>query len=530
MYVLLLLLLPLLAAFAVGVGEVAYAEPVLNDPGLEFDVFVSDLCCGVTSMEFVSDDELLVLQKGGKVRLVRDGVLQKEPVLSVETQPIRESGLLGITSVGSTVYIYYTATVPREVERVNRIYSYVWDGERLKDPVLIKELPANLYHNSGVMLTGPDDQVYAVVGDTGRYGPLQNKPLEYLFPPGITDYLDTSVILRVEPEGPYYAVGIRNSFGLAIDPVTGVMWATENGDDDFDEVNMVPDGFNSGWNAIMGPATDEELAGFIGYEDYTYQDPKFSWVRTVAPAAIEFADFADTDAYNDSIFVGDCNNSHLYRFQLNPERDGLVFSSPDLQDAVAGLEDSQDEIITGTGFGCITDMEMGPDGLLYLISHVENTIYRIGPKGSAAFAESTVPAESAVPKGGGGCLVATAAYGTELAPQIQMLREIRDGHLLNTESGAAFMAAFNSAYYSFSPAVADMVREYPAVREAVRALILPMILTLPIMGAADGGTDAEVLALGASVILLNVGIYVAAPVAAAVQVRRQVAGRMRHAS
>ena len=121
-------------------------------------------------------------------------------------------------------------------------------------------------------------------------------------------------------------------------------------------------------------------------------------------------------------------------------------------------------------------------------------------------------------KTGGGCLIATAAYGSEMAPQVQILREIRDGQLMNTASGASFMSGFNDAYYSFSPHVADYQRENPAFRDIVRVAISPMISTLSIMEHAD--TETEVLAYGIGVILLNVGIYVAAPVTLLMTVRR----------
>ena len=115
------------------------------------------------------------------------------------------------------------------------------------------------------------------------------------------------------------------------------------------------------------------------------------------------------------------------------------------------------------------------------------------------------------PDDGGGCLIATAAYGTELAPQVQFLREIRDNQLMNTQSGAAFMTGFNQLYYSFSPTIADMERENPLFQEAVRVFITPMISTLSIMTLADDGSESKVLGLGISVIMLNLGMYVAIP-------------------
>jgi plastocyanin len=110
---------------------------------------------------------------------------------------------------------------------------------------------------------------------------------------------------------------------------------------------------------------------------------------------------------------------------------------------------------------------------------------------------------------GGGCLIATAAYGSELAPQVQMLREIRDNQLMNTESGSAFMTSFNELYYTFSPTIADMERESPVFKEIVKAGLTPMLSTLAIMENAE--SESEVLGLGLSVIALNLGMYIGLP-------------------
>ena len=112
---------------------------------------------------------------------------------------------------------------------------------------------------------------------------------------------------------------------------------------------------------------------------------------------------------------------------------------------------------------------------------------------------------------GGGCLIATAAYGTELSPQVQFLREVRDNTVMSTYSGMAFMTGFHQLYYSFSPTVADWERENPVFQETVRVFITPMVATLSIMTLADSGSEVEVLGLGISVIALNLGIYVIAP-------------------
>ncbi len=126
---------------------------------------------------------------------------------------------------------------------------------------------------------------------------------------------------------------------------------------------------------------------------------------------------------------------------------------------------------------------------------------------------------------GGGCLIATAAFGSELAPQVQFLREVRDNTLLSTTSGATFMTGFYHIYYSFSPAVADLERENPAFREAVKLFITPMLSTLSIMALADEGSESQVLGLGISVIALNLGMYIAAPAAVGFAVSKHLKSR-----
>ena len=115
------------------------------------------------------------------------------------------------------------------------------------------------------------------------------------------------------------------------------------------------------------------------------------------------------------------------------------------------------------------------------------------------------------PSIGGGCLIATATYGTELAPQVQQLREIRDQKLMKTESGQSFLNSFNEFYYSFSPAIADLERENPIFKETVKIVITPMLSTLSILNYVDVNSESEMLGYGISLILLNIGMYFAAP-------------------
>ena len=128
----------------------------------------------------------------------------------------------------------------------------------------------------------------------------------------------------------------------------------------------------------------------------------------------------------------------------------------------------------------------------------------------------------AMEEDGGGCLIATAAYGSELAPQVQFLREIRDSTLLSTASGASFMTGFNQVYYSFSPAIADLERENPIFRDMVRAAITPAMYTMNIMTLADPGSEVSVLVFGMLSIGAIAGIYVAGPYLTVRTVSRKV--------
>lgn len=123
---------------------------------------------------------------------------------------------------------------------------------------------------------------------------------------------------------------------------------------------------------------------------------------------------------------------------------------------------------------------------------------------------------------GGGCLIATATYGTELASQVQFLREIRDNTLMSTKSGALFITGFNGIYYSFSPAIADLERKSPVVREMIRLLITPMLATMPIMSLAEEGSESHIISLGVSVIALNIMMYVGIPVTFTHVLKKQI--------
>jgi len=385
----------LLVAAFIFCPEPSFAAPTLRDPSLKVGEVVSGLSTP-TTMAFIGADDILVLQKNdGRVRRVIGGALQPGPVLNVAVAFSSERGLLGIAvhpNFGSNgfVYLYYTESgTPLR----NRVYRYTWNGSALIGPLLILDLPATPgpNHDGGVIAFGPDGKLYVVIGDLNRDGQLQN--FSGGPPPD-----NTSVILRLNDDGSapndnpffplggnaarYYAYGVRNSFGMAFDPVTGNLWDTENGPDAYDEINLVEPGFNSGWERIMGPdrRDPQGVASLFSLAGSHYADPKFSWRTPVGVTGIVFLDSSQLGLqYQDDLFVGDVNNGFLYHFQPNPARDGFTFTKSALLDYVADNSGELAEIILGTGFNGITDLKLGPDGFLYVVSIGAGAIYRISP-------------------------------------------------------------------------------------------------------------------------------------------------------
>jgi hypothetical protein len=136
--------------------------------------------------------------------------------------------------------------------------------------------------------------------------------------------------------------------------------------------------------------------------------------------------------------------------------------------------------------------------------------------------ESVAATEVASEAQGGGCLIATAAFGSEMAPQVQFLREIRDNTVLQTESGTSFMTGFNQFYYSFSPVIADYERENPAFKETVKLALTPLLSSLTLLQYADINSESEMLGYGIGVILLNIGMYFVAPAALIMTVGKRI--------
>ena len=365
-------------------------KPVLTDNNFTIEGVIVGIQAS-TALTFIENDILFLEKETGKIRHIENNVLVDEPVWDFNVKKegcecFTESGLLGIISVDSNIYVYVTEELDSENSIVeNRIYQFTWENNKLQNQLLLNILPGDgNMHHGGAMVADYNKNIYAVIGDQTLETELQN------FNNGLIS--DAGIILRVgidnkvkspslsdSPNDHYYGVGIRNSFGLAIDPFTNNLWITENGTYEYDEINLTFPKYNSGWKKIQGPATDEQLQNFVGYLDYEYSDPEFSWEETPAPTGISFVD-DKWKKFSNSVFVGDCSGN-LYKFQLNASRDKLVFDNPELQDLVLNADDSDSEIIFGTNFGCITDIEYNPDdGHLYIISYLNNgAIYKISP-------------------------------------------------------------------------------------------------------------------------------------------------------
>ena len=288
----------------------------------------------------------------------------------------------------------------------NAVYRFSWNGAHLTNGTLIMELPvaSDPDHDGGAMAFGPDGKLYVAIGALKRAGQLQNVN-------GGAAPDDTSVILRVNSDGStpadnpffmlggnlakYYAYGIHNSYGMAFDHVTGDLWMSEYGPGSYDEINLVRPGFNSGWQQLMGPVSrDSQGTGdLFMLPGSHYSDPKFSWLNTVGSTALAFLNSAGLGAqYADNLFTGDLKDGTLYRFQMNPARDGFVFQGAGLADDLVADNGSElEEVIFGRGFGAITDVKVGADGLLYVLSY-DGNIFRIEP---AATATSTFAVASA---------------------------------------------------------------------------------------------------------------------------------------
>jgi len=322
--------------------------------------------------------------------------------------------------------------------------------------------PARANHDGGILAFGADGKLYVMFGDVGRRGALQNLPCgptatECNGPEDITpddqfggpqpdDNHFSGVILRLNDDGTtptdnplfdagaqmggeagtnvqrIYAYGIRNSFGMAVDPLSGGLWQQENGEDAFDEINRVEAGMNSGWIQIAGPSTrigdfrqiettslhhedfpnlqqfrwgpeniattrEDALSRLFRLPGSHYSEPEFSWKFVLAPSAIGFQNGSALGRqYRGDLFVGfsttDTLGGPLFRFNLTGNRRAIGVDDPRLEDRVADNATFHDmteseSLLFGTAFGIVTDIETGPGGNLFVVSLDHGTIYEI---------------------------------------------------------------------------------------------------------------------------------------------------------
>jgi aldose sugar dehydrogenase len=462
------------ATAALVAPALAQAAPSVVDPNLAVRTTVSGLTTPI-GVAFLGPNDMLVLEKDtGKVLRVVNGAVQST-VLDLAVNRASERGLLGVALspqffVNGKLFLYWTesstgadsgnlADVPLLGNRVDR---FSWNGSTLTFDANVVRLrafqadagqPLRGNHNGGVIRFGPDGKLYVVIGDNGRRGQLQNL-VNGPFGPGIPDdqfggpqpddaHL-TGVVLRLNDDGtapadnPFFAVGgvvqkvfaygLRNSFGMAFDPVSGDLWEQENGDDSFTEINRAEPGFNSGWVQIMGPperiaqfkaieTTDrpdppdpfastyfglqqirwpptniadtpaEGLARLFMLPGAHYSAPEFSWKYEVAPAGIGFLSTrALGSQYENDLFVGQARTflegGALFRFNLTGNRRKIAVDDPRLDDRVADnvhkWEITESEsLLFGRNFGVATDVQTGPNGNLYVVSLTDGAIYEV---------------------------------------------------------------------------------------------------------------------------------------------------------
>src|SRR5215217_7312092 len=402
----------------------------VNDPNLRVETVIEGLEFP-TSMAFLGENDILVTEKdSGRVQRIVDGELQEEPVIDVQVANNDERGLLGIdisnpngTSTSNNeqyVFLYFTESGGGEdgddwsggiSPAGTRLYRYNIASEigedddaqvQLVNETLLLDLPATpgpRYHGGPVAI-GPDNNAYVVIGTVDHHETQAQNFEDAPAPDGTSGIFRTTqdgevadipgVISDQVPLNLYYAYGMRQSFGMEFDPVTGNLWDTENGPNQYDELNLVEPGFNSGWRDVSGLAErapdlniEDDLVDFEGRGNYS--DPEFTWQQTIGPTGLDFLNSSALGAqYQNDLFVGDYNNGNLYHFDLNENRTQLVLEGG-LADRALDPGDEVENILFGTGFGGITDVKVGPDGYLYVLTFQDDgSIFRIVPEGAAA--------------------------------------------------------------------------------------------------------------------------------------------------
>ncbi len=375
----------------------AFSQQVF-EPGLTIETVVSGIS-KPTSMLFVGPNIFLLNEQStGRVRVVMDDQLRPAPALDLSVAGGLEPGLHGIVKdpefdENGYVYLYYSSA-PSDGAGATaiRISRFTWTGSELDaaSEFVLHELPVtSTGHHGGILAMGNDGTLYAGIGDQH-----QNTQTSNFDTPNM---MEVAVVVRMNLDGtvpadnPFdapgweyvFAYGVRNQYGLGIDPLTGWLWQSENGPSSpIEEVNLLLPGANSGWEDVFGfPAVPP--TGLHEVPGSHYSDPEFVFGVRAAPTAVTFqvSPILGGDLWND-VYVGEghfSSNHRIFRFELNEDRDAFSFEDPDLSsDLIGNSYPEMQSIIFADGFGIIADIEFSPQGFMYVTTW-SGTVYRIRP-------------------------------------------------------------------------------------------------------------------------------------------------------
>jgi aldose sugar dehydrogenase len=376
----------------------------------------------VAKMAFLGNNDILLLNKndGMVIRIVNHTI--SKPLIDLNVANKWERGLLGIatsTNKNKThVFLYFTESKSDDGSDIcltvfcakpnepiqNKLYRYDLVNNKLINPKLLFTGPKSniASHIGGALEVGPDNNIYLIIGDFHGYQnnitTLAQNYKNGSFPDGRAGILRFTqdgkpvgygILGKKYPLNLYYAYGIRNGYGLDFDPVSGKLWDTENGPSYGDEINLVNPGFNSGWNKIQGISRDGSSSNTgktaqVQPKDFVdfggkgkYRAPLFEWNQTVAPTALRFLDSMKLGKnYENDLFVASFNLGVIYHFDLNKDRTALKLPN---SNSILAENQHSNSIPFVKGIGKITDMQVGPDGNLYVLSKYFNkgTIFKI---------------------------------------------------------------------------------------------------------------------------------------------------------
>ena len=410
---------------------------ILSDPNLKLELVTSGLDFP-TTMAFLDQDDFLILEKSGTVKRVVDGQLLDKPLLQIDVGEKDERGLLGIAvnekqennsnssiipsqnkDTSHNVFLYYIICEGKNGDCKNQIYRYDLDNKNnvLVNPKLLLSIPSfpDPAHIGGIIDIGPDNNLYFTVGNfenTVPDEPYKTKTQNFEDGQAVdgragilritqdgepVDSAGEGILANEYPLNLYYAYGVKNSFGIDFDPVTGKLWLTENGPRFGDEINLAEPRFNSGSDKIFGiwkvndegkklkandddvedeyiTVTEDNPADLVYFNGKGhYSPPKFTWDKSVAPTALLFLDSDKLSSqYKNDMFVGSVDGGRIFHFDLNENRTELLLKGV-LEDKIASDSTEYNDILFAEGFSIITDIKQGPDGYLYIVSGLKQS-------------------------------------------------------------------------------------------------------------------------------------------------------------